>query len=105
MFYRLPASQSPFTAKDVEITDAVMFVRAEIEHVVGFVIKRGHFVAFRVDDGSEIDRGLEMAVFGDGVPDVGFSISAGTVGNEVKDLIIGGLHQTRLHCGAVVLVY
>ena len=104
MFHRLPSSQSTFTAKDVEITDTMVLVRTEIEYVMGFVVKRGDFFAFRVDDGTEIHWFLEMTVFTNRVPNVGFPISTWLVRNKVKNLKIRQLNQAGLHCGAVVLI-
>ena len=105
MLYRLPSSQSSSTAKDVKIADTMVLVRTEIEYVMGFVVKRGDFFSFRIDDGTEIHWFLEMTVFTNRVPNIGFSISARLVRNKVKNLIIRQLNQTGLHRGTVLLVY
>ena len=105
MLYRQPSPQCPFTAKDVEIADTAVLVGAEIEHVMDFVVKRGYLIAFRVDDGPEIDWLLIMAVLGDGIPDVRLPIASRTVGNEIKHLMIRIFHKTWLHCGIVIPVY
>jgi len=104
MIHRLPATQRPFTAKDVKIAHAMMLVRAEIEHVMGFVVKRGHFFTFCIDCRSKIHRLLIMTVLDNRVPNVRFSITARTIRNEIENLIIRKLHQARLHRGTTFLI-
>ena len=85
-----------FGTEEVHAAHACMAVGGEIERLVIEVDIRRRLVAFGVDGGAQVPGFAPAALLQRAAPDVGATVSAGTVGGEIERVAVNGERGERL---------